>query len=136
MDSKINKIGAGAAALAVLHPIDIDNKFGMGIGYGNYRDAHSMALGLFYRPKDNLMFSIGGSMGNGENMVNAGISIALDKGFTSSKAVMARKIAAQDTIIAAQGAELEAQKKENEQQKAEIQALKEALARLEAKIGK
>ena len=136
LDSKVNKVGAGAAALAALHPVEMDNKFGIGLGYGNYRDAHSMALGLFYRPKDNLMFSIGGSMGNGENLVNAGISIALDKGFTNSKAVMARKIAAQDDIIAAQGAELEAQKKENAEQRAEIQALKEALARLEAKIGK
>ena len=136
LDTKLNKVGAGAAALAALHPVEMDNKFGIGLGYGNYRDAHAMALGLFYRPKDNLMFSIGGSMGNGENLVNAGISIALDKGFTNSKAVMARKIAAQDDIIAAQGAELEAQKKENAEQRAEIQALKEALARLEAKIGK
>ncbi len=136
LDTKLNKVGAGAAALAALHPVEMDNKFGIGLGYGNYRDAHAMALGLFYRPKDNLMFSIGGSMANGENLVNAGISIALDKGFTNSKAVMARKIAAQDDIIAAQGAELEAQKKENAEQRAEIQALKEALARLEAKIGK
>ena len=136
LDTKLNKVGAGAAALAALHPVEMDNKFGIGLGYGNYRDAHAMALGLFYRPKDNLMFSIGGSMGNGENLVNAGISIALDKGFTNSKAVIARKIAAQDDIIAAQGAELEAQKKENAEQRAEIQALKEALARLEAKIGK
>ena len=95
-----------------------------------------MALGMFYRPQDNVMLSVGGAMGNGENMVNAGVTIALDKGVTTSKAAMARKIAAQDEKIAAQGAELKAQKKENEEQKAEIRALKEALARIEAKLGK
>ena len=134
VDNKVNKVGAGAAALAALHPIEMDNKFGMGLGYGNYRDAHSMALGLFYRPMDNLMFSIGGSMGNGENMVNAGISIALDKGFTSSKAVMAR-------TIKAQGEALEEQQKANAEQEAKIKtleaenaAIKEQNARLEARL--
>ena len=122
MDNKINKVGAGAAALAALHPLDMDGKFGMAAGFGNYRNANAMALGVFYRPQDNVMFSVGGSMGNGENMINAGVSIALDKGVTTSKAAMAKKIAAQDEKIAAQDAE--------------IAALKEALARLEAKVGK
>ena len=131
LDSRINKVGAGAAALAALHPIDTDDKFSMGLGYGNYHSANAMAMGMFYRPTEKIMISVGGAVGNGENMINAGISFALDKGknFGTSKALMARKIAAQDDIIAAQGAELEAQK-------AEIQSLKEALARLEAKIGK
>jgi autotransporter adhesin len=134
LDSKVNKVGAGAAALAALHPIEMDNKFGMGISYGNYRNASSMAMGLFYRPKDNLMFSIGGSMGNGENMINAGISIALDKGFTNSKAVMAR-------TIRAQGEALEEQRKANAEQEAKIQtlekenaAIKEQNAKLEARL--
>ena len=138
LDSRINKVGAGAAALAALHPIDTDDKFTMGLGYGNYRSAHAMAMGMFYRPTEKIMISVGGAFGNGENMINAGISFALDKGkgFGTSKAAMARKIAAQDEIIAAQGEALEAQKKENAQQRDEIEALKEALARLEAKIGK
>ena len=136
MDSKVNKAGAGAAALAALHPIDTDSKFTMGAGFGSYHSANAMALGLFYRPTDQVMLSIGGAMGNGENMVNAGISFALDKGVNTSKAAMARKIAAQDERIAAQDAELKAQKKENEEQKAEIRALKEALARIEAKFRK
>ena len=75
------------------------------------------------------MFSMGGSLGNGENMINASVSFALDKGVTTSKAAMARKITAQDEKITS----LEGQ---NAQQAAEIAALKEALARLEAKIGK
>ena len=129
VDSKVNKVGAGAAALAALHPMDTDGKFSMAAGFGNYRDANAMALGLFYRPSDRVMFSRGGSLGNGENMINAGVSFALDKGVTTSKAAMARKIAAQDEKITS----LEGQ---NAQQAAEIAALKEALARLEAKIGK
>ncbi|MBQ9636034.1 MAG: YadA-like family protein [Acidaminococcaceae bacterium] len=134
LDSKVNKVGAGAAALAALHPLEMDNKFGMGAGYGNYRNAHAMALGVFYRPQDNLMFSVGGSMGNGENMVNAGISIALDKGFTSSKAVMARQ-------LKAQGEALEEQRKANAEQETKIHnleaenaAIKEQNARLEARL--
>jgi autotransporter adhesin len=134
MDSKINKVGAGAAALAALHPIEMDNKFGMGIGYGNYRDAHSMALGVFYRPKDNLMFSIGGSMGNGENMVNAGISIALDKGFTNSKAMMARTIKAQGEALDEQRKANAEQEAKNHNLEAENAAIKEQNARLEARL--
>ena len=105
-----------------LGPLDTDSKFGIAAGFGNYRSANAMALGLFYRPTDKIMLSLGGAMGNGENLVNVGVSFALDKGVTTSKAAMARKIKAQDEKIAAQDAE--------------IQALKEALARLEAKIGK
>ena len=142
LDNRVNKIGAGAAALAALHPLDMDGKFGMGLGYGNYRNANAMAMGLFYQPKDNLMFSIGGSMGNGENMVNAGVIFALDKGkgLGASKAAMARKIAAQDAEIAAlkeaHQKESAAQDEKIAAQDAEIAALKEALARLEAKVGK
>lgn len=124
VDSKLNKVGAGAAALAALHPIDTDDKFTMGIGYGNYRSAHSAAIGLFYRPTDKIMLSVGGAMGNGENMINAGISFALDKGkgFGTSKAAMARKIASQDE-------EIKSLKEEN----AKLEA---RLAAIEAKLGK
>ena len=96
VDNRLNKVGAGAAALAALHPIDTDDKFTMGLGYGNYRSAHAMAMGMFYRPTEKIMISVGGAFGNGENMVNAGISFALDKGkgFGTSKAVMAKNIKA------------------------------------------
>ena len=103
VDNKINKVGAGAAALAALHPLDTDDKFSMGLGYGNYRDAHAGAIGLFYRPTDKVMLSVASSMGNGENMINAGITFALDKGkgFGTSKAAMARKINQQENQIQA-----------------------------------
>ena len=131
LDSRINKVGAGAAALAALHPIDTDDKFTMGLGYGNYRSAHSAAIGMFYRPTEKIMLSVGGAMGNGENMINAGISFALDKGkgFGTSKAAMARK-------IAAQGEEIQSLKAENAEIKEQNAKLAERLAAIEAKLGK
>ena len=138
LDNRINKVGAGAAALAALHPIDTDDKFTMGMGYGNYRSAHAMAMGMFYRPTEKIMISVGGAFGNGENMVNAGISFALDKGkgFGTSKAVMAKNIKALSAENAAIKEENAGMKKQLDAQGQEIAALKEALARLEAKIGK
>ena len=138
VDNRLNKVGAGAAALAALHPIDTDDKFTMGLGYGNYRSAHAMAMGMFYRPTEKIMISVGGAFGNGENMVNAGISFALDKGkgFGTSKAVMAKNIKALSAENAAIKEENAGMKKQLDAQGQEIAALKEALARLEAKIGK
>ncbi|MBO5590394.1 MAG: YadA-like family protein, partial [Acidaminococcaceae bacterium] len=112
-----------------LHPLDMDGKFGLAAGFGNYRNANAMALGVFYRPTDRVMFSVGGSMGNGENMMNAGVSIALDKGVNTSKAAMARKIHAQDT-------EIQTLKAENAEIKEQNAKLAERLAAIEAKLGK
>ena len=129
MDSKVEKVGAGAAALAALHPMDTDGKFSMAAGFGNYRSANAMALGLFYRPTDQVMFSMGGSMGNGENMINAGVSFALDKGISTSKAAMARTIKAQGEKISEQDAKIQTLEAENAK-------LAERLAAIEAKLGK
>ena len=122
------------AALAALHPMDLDGKFGIGVGYGHYNNANAAALGVFYRPTDSMMMSVGSTVGNGENMLNLGLSIALDKPSPNSKQVMARKIADQEVKLAEQGELLAAQDAELQAQKAEIEALKEALLRLEAKI--
>ena len=129
MDSKVNKVGAGAAALAALHPLDMDNKFDVAAGFGNYRNANALALGVFYRPAENVMLSAGGAMGNGENMVNVGVTFALDKGegVRVSKAAMAKKINALTDENAVMKEKLAAQD-------TEIGALKAALARLEAKM--
>jgi len=72
----VNKVGANAAALAALHPQDFDpdDKWDFAAGYGNYKDAHAIAVGAFYRPNEDTMLSVGGSFGGGENMVNAGIT--------------------------------------------------------------
>lgn len=81
MDSKVNKVGAGAAALAALHPQDYDSsaKWDVAAGFGNYRDSNAAAIGLFYRPNPDMMFSLGTNFGNGENMVNFGVSVKLGK---------------------------------------------------------
>ena len=80
-NAKINKVGAGAAALAALHPLDYDpdDKLTFSAGMGNYAGENAAALGAFYRPNEKFMVSLGGTMGNGENMVNLGLSIGLDK---------------------------------------------------------
>ena len=81
LDSRISKVGAGAAALAALHPQDFDpeDKWDFAMGYGNYRDANAMAVGAFYRPDHRTMISAGGTFGNGENMINVGLSLKLGK---------------------------------------------------------
>ena len=76
LGDQVNRVGAGAAALAGLHPLDFDpdDKWDFAVGYGNYKDAHAVAVGAFYRPNEDTMFSVGGSFSGGENMVNAGVS--------------------------------------------------------------
>lgn len=76
LGSQINRVGAGAAALAGLHPLDFDpdDKWDFAAGYGNYKNANAVAIGAYYRPNEDVMFSVGGSFSGGENMVNAGIS--------------------------------------------------------------
>lgn len=105
LDSKVNKVGAGAAALAALHPMefDSDNKLSFAAGVGNYRGTNAAAIGAFYRPSEQVMFSISGNMGNGENMVNAGVSFALDRPSKTptTKAALVKTVAAQNEQIAA-----------------------------------
>lgn len=81
LGNRVNKVGAGAAALAALHPMDFDpdDKLTFSAGYGNYGGENAAAIGAYYRPDEKVMFSVGGTVGNGENMVNAGISFALDR---------------------------------------------------------
>ena len=110
LDSKINKVGAGAAALAALHPLDFDpdDKLTFSAGMGNYAGENAAAIGAFYRPDEKTMLSVGGTAGNGENMVNVGMSFSLDRvsHVTQSRTAMGREIldlrehvARQDQII-------------------------------------
>ncbi len=105
LDTKVNKVGAGAAALAALHPMefDSDNKLSFAAGVGNYRGTNAAAIGAFYRPSEQVMFSIAGNMGNGENMVNAGVSFALDRPSKTptTKAALVKTVVAQNEQIAA-----------------------------------
>ncbi|MBO5168273.1 MAG: YadA-like family protein [Phascolarctobacterium sp.] len=126
-NAKINKVGAGAAALAALHPLDYDpdDKLTFSAGMGNYAGENAAALGAFYRPNEKFMLSLGGTMGNGENMVNLGLSIGLDKpnGFA--------KMSKRELIQ-----EVNAVKAENEAIKADNEAMKDQLANADERIAK
>lgn len=96
LDNRIDEVGAGAVALAALHPLDFDpdDKWDFSAGYGNYRGENSVAVGAFYRPNEDTMFSVGGTVGNGNNMVNAGVSIKFGQGnsISTSRVAMAKEI--------------------------------------------
>lgn len=97
VEKRINKVGAGSAALAALHPLDFnpDDKWTIAAGYGHYHNANSAALGAFYRPNEDTMFSVGGTVGTGESQLNAGVSIRLGKRSPESRSrvAMGREIA-------------------------------------------
>lgn len=109
LDTRVNRVGAGAAALAALHPLDFDpdDKWDFAAGYGNYKGANAAAIGAYYRPNEDTMFSVGGSFGGGENMVNAGVSVKLGQGnhVSTSKVAMAKDMLAMQKRMA----EMEAQ---------------------------
>ena len=112
LDNRISKVGAGAAALAALHPLDFDphDKWDIAAGFGNYRNASAAAVGLFYRPNERTMMSLGWTMGDDRNMINAGISVKLGRGdvYTRySKVEMANRIEAQNKRINDMESELE-----------------------------
>ena len=96
LSSRVNKVGAGAAALAALHPMDFDpdDKLTFSAGYGNYAGQNAAAIGAYYRPDEKVMFSVAGTVGNGENMVNAGVSFALDRTnhVSNSRTALAREV--------------------------------------------
>lgn len=138
LDNRVNKVGAGAAALAALHPLDFnpDDKWDFAVGYGNYRNANSVALGAFYRPNANTMLSLGTNFGNGENMFNAGVSFKIGKGNSYagySKVEMAKVIDTQSREVAALKEENAKNAKDNAVMKAEIEALKKQVEALAAK---
>ena len=121
LDNRMNRVGAGAAALAALHPLDFDpdDKWDFAAGYGNYKGANAAAIGAYYRPNEDTMFSVGGSFGGGENMVNAGVSVKLGKGseyMKLSRAEMAQKLEEQSKEIR----EMKAKDKERDAQMQEI----------------
>ena len=112
LDNRIDRVGAGAAALAALHPLDFDPdaKWDFAAGYGNYRGANAVAVGAYYRPNEDVMFSVGGSMGGGENMVNAGVSLkigAVSSNVTTSRTAMAKEIKSMRDIVAKQDAQIQ-----------------------------
>ena len=106
LGDRMDRVGAGAAALAALHPLDFDpdDKWDVAAGYGNYKDAHAVAVGAFYRPNEDTMFS------GGENMVNAGVSVKLGQGnhVSTSRVALAKEVEDLKAIVKAQSAEIKA----------------------------
>ena len=110
LSSRVNKVGAGAAALAALHPMDFDpdDKLTFSAGYGNYAGQNAAAIGAYYRPDEKVMFSVAGTVGNGENMVNAGVSFALDRTnhVSNSRTALAREVIDLRGQLAVMGAKM------------------------------
>ena len=110
LGNRVNKVGAGAAALAALHPMDFDSddKLTFSAGYGNYAGENAAAIGAYYRPDEKVMFSVAGTVGNGENMVNAGVSFALDRTnhVSNSRTALAREVIDLRGQLAVMGAKM------------------------------
>lgn len=130
LDSRINKVGAGAAALAALHPVSGDGtKFGVAAGIGIYNGQKAVAIGGSYSPNDMTTISVGGAVGNGENMVNAGVSLKVGAGNAMSKAQMNNQIKSLQAENSALKAKDVAQDTQLQELRAEIAALKASMTK-------
>ena len=118
LSQELRKVGAGAAAMANLRPVDMGNRFSVALGVGGYRDEKAMAVGLFYRPTDRIMINMSGTVGNSNNMIGGGISFALDK--------IVKPVGGADN------AEIKVLKAENAEIKAELAELKAAIKAMKA----
>ncbi|MEE0657563.1 MAG: YadA-like family protein, partial [Megasphaera massiliensis] len=135
LDRRVDRVGAGAAALAALHPLEYspDAKWEVTAGLGNYRSTSAVALGAFYRPNYDTLFSIGASYGGGENMVNAGVTWRIGEGETKnypSKQVMAQEIDTLKSALAQQNDKIESQSEQLEEQNKKIEQLMQAIEKL------
>ena len=111
LDKKVNKSVAGAAALAALHPLDFDPdaKWDFAAGYGHYHDGNAAALGAFYRPNEDLQFSVGSTVGNGETVVNAGMSVKVGahSNVSRSRVAIGKEVLELKKTVAAQNAQIQ-----------------------------
>lgn len=132
LDNRLNKVGAGAAALAALHPLDYDkdNKLSMAAGIGNYSGTQAGAVGAFYRPNEDIMLSMSSTFGNGADMVNFGLSFAVGSGKSPYASMSKNQLV---HTMQDMKAENEAIKAENKEIKAELEELKAIVAELAAK---
>lgn len=131
LDNRISKVGAGAAALAALHPLDFDphDKWDIAAGFGNYRNASAAAIGLFYRPNERTMMSLGWTMGDDRNMLNAGISVKLGRGDVYTRYFKV-EMANQIKDLKEKNDKMQA---ENKEMRSELDELKAQVAALAAK---
>ena len=132
LDNRVNRVGAGAAALAALHPLDFDpdDKWDFAGGFGHYKNANAAAIGAYYRPNEDTMLSIGGSFGGGENMLNAGVSFKLGQGnhVSTSRTMMAKEIESLKAVVKEQNEKLQ----ENENLRAKVDKQDKEIAELKA----
>ena len=139
LDSRVNRVGAGAAALAALHPLEYssDSKWEVTAGVGNYRGANAVALGAFYRPNYDTMVSIGSSYGGGENMVNAGVTLRIGQGETrtySSQDAVSQELNNLKSVVEQQNRKLEDQSNQIAAQNNKIESQSEQLTAQNNKI--
>lgn len=104
LDTKINRVGAGAAAMANLHPLDYDpdDKWSFSAGFGNYRDANAIAIGAFYRPNENSMVNVSGTFGNGENMLGLGVSFKFGEETPMTKRDLIKTVSDLKVVVVSQ----------------------------------
>lgn len=111
LDKKVNKSVAGAAALAALHPLDFDPdaKWDFAACYGHYHDGNAAALGAFYRPNEDLQFSVGSTVGNGETVVNAGMSVKVGahSNVSRSRVAIGKEVLELKKTVAVQNAQIQ-----------------------------
>ena len=134
LGNRMNRVGAGASALAALHPLefDPDEKWDFAAGFGHYKNANAAALGAFYRPNEDTMVSIGGSFGGGENMLNAGVAWRIGKGttITTSRVAMAKEIQKLKVVVEQQNEKLQ----ENDTLRAQVEKQDKEIAELKAMV--
>lgn len=139
LDTRINRVGAGAAALAALHPDpNGDDAWSISAGIGNYRNSTAAAIGAFYRPNDNTIVSMGATVGNGENMINAGVTVGIGSGVSRgpvSKAALVREISTLKQENQAKDAEVKNLKNQVQELQKQNQDTQEKLNRIMEKLG-
>lgn len=143
LDQRLDKVGASAAALAALHPLQFDeeDKFTVSAGVGNYKGEQAMALGAFYQANEDTLFSVGGTLGD-ENMVNLGVSLRFGskgEGQRPSGPKAVRALTTEVASLQAKNASLEntvaTQQDRLAQQEAELAAQRQLIEQLVAKVG-
>lgn len=111
LDKRVNKAVAGSAALAALHPLDFDpdSKWDFAAGYGHYHNGNAAALGAFYRPNEDVQLSVGSTVGNGETVVNAGLSVKVGahSNVSRSRVAIGKEVLELKKTVALQNAQIQ-----------------------------
>ena len=111
LDKRVNKAVAGSAALAALHPLDFDPdaKWDFAAGYGHYHNGNAAALGAFYRPNEDVQLSVGSTVGNGETVVNAGLSVKVGahSNVSRSRVAIGKEVLELKKTVAVQNAQIQ-----------------------------